>query len=428
MTDWKALLVWRFYKSTISTHMHLLLEFGRAGGGGSSGGGGGGLIIYLFVFVAIAISWYKRRKQIKRAAKKFDEAVAQDPAWLDVVEEAKATFIKFQSDWSDGDVTSMKAYLTADYYDHMVLVMRALKDLGRQNKMTNVVIINATIFNIDDHSSNEDDSFDIEFSASATDQLIASDGTILLTSPPEFSEVWHFNRDGKHWLLDSIAQIGGEEMIENGYTAQTIVADSSSPAVRMLQFANDNGFYYNYDFGWLLMPEHGLLFGVANFGRSDINYHIIGEYLDILVQFYEYKPVKTSASKWTDAFNWLYHPATVGKACTVAQATLPKHYSDISIRRHYQSQELLIKPSGMTRVRLEGVEFDKQFVVYTDDVDKVHSLELLNPSFMTKLLDTPFEINVEVVDNSLYLYSFDTNADYDVMLQLLHQAFIEMKL
>ena len=82
----------------------------------------------------------------------------------------------------------------------------------------------------------------------------------------------------------------------------------------------------------------------------------------------------------------------------------------------------------MTRVSLEGVSFDKDFLVYATDIEKVTSLELLDPTYMEKLLEVDFEVNIEIVDNVLYLYSPDKKADFNVLLSLLQKAFEAMKM
>lgn len=410
--------------------MDFLNILARAGGGGSGGGGAGGIIMLPIVLFLIITAWWARRKQIKKTKLLYDEAVARDPQWDNVIQSAADIFYKFQQDWSDGNVTAMKQYLTPNYYEHMRLIFQALSQLDRQNKMSDVGLKSSILFNIDDKQRNTEDSFDIEFTASAVDQLVDTrTNSVIFTSPPNFTEVWHFDRSGKRWLLESIAQVDAEVLIEKGLTSQTVKGDSDSPAVRMLQFANNNNFYFNYDFGWLLLPLRGMLFGAASFGRSDINYHIIGEHKDRLVQFYEYVPLrKDKHTLFGDIRRQLYKSANITDRCTVAQAVLPKTYTNISIRRNYGPKALARTPRGLNRIQLEGIDFEKNFAVYSTDTDKVTSFELLNPSFMQQLLDAPYEINVEVVDNLLYLYSFDVYIEYESMMILLDYAFNEMKL
>lgn len=378
--------------------------------------------------MAIA-TWWARRKQVKKAHTAYVKAEANDPAWDNIVDQAKQVFSDFQYDWSDFNETNMATYLTPHYQAHIRLVLRALQQLNRQNKMADIHIDSAVIFNISDQAVNANDNFDIEFRASVSDQLIdTSDGSVIFTNPSTIKEVWHFVRSDAKWLLDSIAQLDAESLIEKGYSAQTVLGDADKPAVRILNFANQNNFFYNADFGWMLLPRRGSLFGAASFGHSDINYHVIGEYHNVLVQFYQYVPIPKNEHKISDYFAWFYRPGYVTQACTIAQTTLPKTYGNIVVRQRGAFDALALTPSGMQRVTLEGVDFDKRFLVYTTDFDQVSSLELLNPAFMEKLLAAPYEINIEIVDNSLYLYSPDDNADYGEMLTMLQSAFEEMKL
>ena len=120
--------------------------------------------------------------------------------------------------------------------------------------------------------------------------------------------------------------------------------------------------------------------------------------------------------------------AYAGKPCVVAQATLPKSYGNISIRHRDTETSLRFKPPGMQRISLEGVDFDKDFVVFATDADEVESLELLNPAIMTKLLQAPFQVNIELVENSLYLYTDDNTFNCDVLLDLLQNTYQEMKM
>jgi len=47
---------------------------------------------------------------------------------------------------------------------------------------------------------------------------------------------------------------------------------------------------------------------------------------------------------------------------------------------------------------------------------------------MEKLFALPFKVSIEVVDNVVYLYTKDKNANYATMYALLKDAFEEMKL
>ncbi len=408
----------------------ILTLFARGGGGGSGGGGGGaGIIVLPIIIVGAIMAWWHRRQQIKKAKLQLAAAKANDPTWDNAVERASQVFTQFQQDWSDFNLPGIKKYLTPRYYAHISLMMQALQQMNRQNQMSNVQLNTVTIFNVSDSSTDTQDNFDVEIIASADDQLIdLSDNTSLFVDDKVFTEFWNFDRQGKHWLLDKIRQYDAETAIEKGYVTQADTQDKADEATQMQSFAERNSFFYNADFGWLLLPTRGELFTLANFGRSDINYHVIGQYRDVLVQFYQYIPVVQDKRKFMDYLKAWYKPAYRYDAYIVAQAILPKTYGNIIVKRKDTLGGWTFKPSGMTQVSLEGVDFNKNFSVYATDMEKATSLELLNPKYMENLLELPFEVNIEIVDNVLYLYSTDTQADFDTMLTLLQNAFQEMKM
>lgn len=408
-----------------------LFILASAGGGGSGGGGGGGGILVLpFVLIAAFAAWWARRKQIQKATKALVNARQADPSWNDVTTRATDVFYAFQQDWSDFNEQAMTAYLTPYYFEHVKLILKAMRLLHRQNRMTNVIVANAIVFNVNDETQNSLDNFDIEITADVKDEIVDTDtGVVLFTNPTVLTEVWHFKRQSELWMLDGIGQASAEKMIEKGHDYNTVSGSSDDTSIKLLNFATKNNFYYNIDFGFLLMPTDGVLFSAAGFGKSDINYHVIGEYRGVLVQFFQYIPFKDNGQrKVSDLWAWLYRPSYAGKPCIVAQATLPKSYGNISIRHRDSGGIQLVKPPGMQRVSLEGVDFDKDFVVYATDANEIPSLELLNPGFMSKLLQAPFQVNIEIVGNSLYFYSDTKVYDYDTLLALLENAFQEMKM
>jgi hypothetical protein len=403
--------------------------FARGGGGGSSGGGGGGGIIVLpFIIIGALVVRWRRKKQIKKANQQLQVAEASDPTWDSAVQKASQVFLQFQQDWSDFNMVGMESYLSSTYFEHMSLMLEALKQMNRQDRMSNIHLNSATIFNVSDSPVDSLDNFDIEMKASATDQLLdLNSNKVLFTDMNPFTEVWNFVRYGDAWHLDKINQVDAETAIEKGYTSRANIQVKADESTQMRQFAKSNNFFYNADFGWLLLPTSGELFTIANFGRSDINFHVIGKYHDVLVQFYQYLPIVQGKLMFNDYFKSWYKPAYRFNAYVVAQTILPKTYGNIIVKRR-GTLGRSYKPSGMTQISLEGVDFNKYFAVYASDLEKVTSFELLNPKYMQTLLDVPFMVNIEIVDNVLYLYSTDKQANFDTMLLLLQNAFEEMKM
>jgi hypothetical protein len=321
----------------------------------------------------------------------------------------------------------MKAYLAPDYLKHMALVLAALKQLDRQNDVRNPVLKQATIFNVDDEAKNDLDNFDVEIKGGAEDCLIRlSDQRLLWRNTSGFTEIWHFDRQGDTWILADIEQQDAESAIEKGYIPKAVIAAQDDLAAKMEKFADANGFYYNADFGWLLLPDRGLLFGASAFGRSDINFHVIGQYNQALVQFYQYVPYPDQKRQLKDYFNSFYKPYHQVTSYIVAQTVLPKSYSDIVVQ-HRSGFGIRFTPRGMRKVSLESADFNKRYTLYAAQPDEINSLELLNPAYMEKLYDLPFVVSMEIVGNNLYLFSTDKKADFDSMLGLVKDAFAQMK-
>ena len=69
--------------------------------------------------------------------------------------------------------------------------------------------------------------------------------------------------------------------------------------------------------------------------------------------------------------------------------------------------------------------------MYASNAEQATSFELLNPTYMEQLAALPFSVTIEVVDNVIYLYTDERGTDvatYDMMLDLVHKAFKELRL
>ncbi|MEO6761772.1 MAG: TIM44-like domain-containing protein [Candidatus Saccharimonadales bacterium] len=438
----------------------VLQLFARGGGGGSGGGSGGGgiilvgyvpmhllgawirhlhkkhevlfdtiqvlgwliAIIYSFVLViavhwiglVMAIGamtgmgaglygWFGKLRQSKKTKVELETAAKLDSTWDEssIITSAKNTFMRFQADWSRLDAEPMKVYLTPDYQYHNSLMLYALRLANRQNNVSNPVISQATITAVSDSTNNSQDTVTVGFEATANDQLInTSTNSQIFADNRPFVEYWQFKRNGQGWLLDGIRQT---------------TASFDIYSVPLQQFASKNGYYFSLDWGWLLLPERGQLFSRGKFGTSDINNHVIGLYKkQLLIQLYNYIP----------------KPKSSYNGYLIAQANLPRSYGDIVVRHKHALNFSGIH--GLRKVSTEWPDFNHKYEVYATSPEQATSLELLNPKYMEQLEATPFEVNIEVVDNVVYLYSPEnTNADpkkYQTMLDLLFAAFTEMKL
>lgn len=347
-------------------------------------------------------NWFGKVKQSKLVKSALSGAASKDAAWDEatLTEFATKTFMRYQQDWSKLDSEAMKAYMTPQYHEHAALLLRILQESGRRNLVEDVQVVNADIVSLSDAPNNNEDTFTIGFEARAHDKLVrALDDHVLFTDNNAFVEYWTFNRSGNTWLLNSISQQTESKLRENS---------------ALIAFAGQNGMFYSADMGWLFIPERGQLFDQAKFGTSDINNHIVGLYKNtLLMQLYTYVPT-----------------ADAGKSYLIAQANVPKSYGTIIVRRK-KGLSFFTKPRGLEEVKTEWTTFNGKYEVFANSYEQATSFELLNPTYMEQLAALDFEVNIEVVDNVIYLYASEATTHlehYGTMLDLLNKAFQEMKL
>lgn len=348
-------------------------------------------------------NWLSKIKTSKFLKGKLQKAAITDQAWNEqnLVSHAKAVFIKYQQDWSNFDYNSISNYTTPAYSYKSTLLLRILSDMKRKNIMSQVNIKQATLTNIDDSTDNSQDQFQIGIAAQAKDELISTmdpvQQKVLYTSTSEFVEYWTFQRSGDTWKLADISQA---------------TANQSSVNPLLMDFAHNNGYVYSPDMGWLFIPERGQLFKGSKFGVSDINNHIAGVYHGTVIQMYSY----------------IKNPNNQTKPYVIAQLNVPKNYGNIVVRRN---KLLQLDIWGLQKVETEWTKFNKKYEVYATAPEQVTSFELLNPTFMEKLEALPFEVNIEVVDNVIYLYAPESSTDiqaFSTMLDVMHKAFEELRI
>lgn len=436
-----------------------LLIFARAGGGGSSSGGGfvifaipmvvamsvaglvktftkskpaaiavgslAGLLVslfYLFIgpvtFIFVAISALvgaligaftdkisRFRKGSEAAKQVIQQASAQDSAWNEqgIINYTSSVFNRFQYDWERMDLPSIQQYVTPHYARHIGLMLYALQQMGRVNRMKNVSISDAVITRAHDDADDRNDRVSVSFVASASDELVdVVSGKVLHSDFDDFGEQWNFVRSGDGWLLEGIDQA---------------TEDSAQLVASMQQFAAQYNMYFSPDWGRLLLPTRGELFK-RGFEGADINNHVIGFWTgDLLVQLYTYV---AEASNNDSAATYI-----------IGQVNLPKSYGGILVeRRDSRFLKRFRAPSGYKKVELEWGDFNKRYQVYATDENQVTSFELLNPSFMAWLYDQNIKVNIEVVDNIVYLYAKISTGEmrYVEMMDILQKSHKELKM
>lgn len=353
-------------------------------------------------------------RRFKKNTIAVQTAAQLDPAWdeANLRQVVRDTFLSYQEDWTKLDYMAVGSYTTPEYAHHAGLMMAALAQLGRINNVADVQIITQEFSQISDNGDDSQDSFVAYIVAKANDQLIDKrTGQTLFTDKSEFAEYWKFVRGGGGWWLSAI-------------TPDTAATHRDARAIAIESFAGINDLYYSLDWGWLLLPKVGDIFSSGEFGKADINNHCIGTYHDILVQLYSYIPKRDNKGNAVAQY-------------VVAQVAVPnKNYGRIIIRRKptlgfiaRPFTELFRRaPKGTTQITTESPDFNKMYNLYSAGFEGPTSFELLHPVYIEKMQALAFKVNIEVYDNTVFLYSDDPKADYAQMFELLKAAFEELKL
>lgn len=382
----------------------------------------GGIFWFLLAIVSTLVGAYGGvsfdrlsvfRKNSKSATTVVHQASATDSMWQPqyIIDYATQVFNRFQYDWSNLDSESIRKYTTQRYANHVGLMLYALHQMGRRNIMDKVKIEEIIFTNAHDDIDDKSDRVSVGFLTQAEDRLVdVATGKDLSYSNEEFAEQWNFVREDNIWKLDSINQS----------------TENESMLVKTLrQFAEDNQMYFSLDWGKLLLPTRGQLFRPSKFSNTDVNNHIIGFWEGgILVQLYTCG-VRTGNGFTDEGPNkdMVYY--------LIGQIALPKSYGGILIERDNNIlKKMMSPPKGYKKVKLEWGDFNKHYRVCATDTDKVTSFELLNPSFMAWLYDQDIKVNIEVVDNVVYLYAKLSQEEqrYAEMLEILKRSHKELKM
>ncbi len=303
-----------------------------------------------------------------------------------------SVFNSFQDAWCAFDTEALKNIVTAKFYEQLVLELAVLKNEGRENRMKNVKLLAVSV---ESKKSVDKKTLCLIITATANDSLY---DTILqktlYSDNSDFTEYWNFVKEEEIWKLDKIDQATEDATLKN-------------PKIE--GFALTNNFFYNPDFGWLMMPNKGSLFEGTNFQTSDINNHVIGMYKNKIVEFYSI--IFTRGA--TEYF--------------IGQAILPKSYGRIVIRRKKKFTFVERGVSGLQKMHSESNTYDEEYVIYADRLDALATFELLHPAYMEYIMGLPYEVNIEVVGNTVYFYTTSKSIDYAKLLEILSRAFDEIK-
>ena len=249
-----------------------------------------GVIIFVFIFLLyIKYVGYKKRKE------------TQEPIFAAKTEEI---YFQFQKAWSEFDVTTLQKITSTRFYNQLVLELAVLKNEKRENKITDVKLISVYVDKTKYLSTDAIAVYKVEVVGKAHDVLYDTElQKELYSDNATFTEYWTVIQENGEWRLDIIDQA----------TVSYQTVDS-----KITEFALKNGFFYNPDFGWLMIPNRGDLFSQASFKTSDVNNHVIGVYKNKIVEFYSIV-FKEKGDRYF-----------------IGQAILPKSYNRIVIRRKSQ--------------------------------------------------------------------------------------------
>lgn len=102
----------------------------------------------------------------------------------------------------------------------------------------------------------------------------------------------------------------------------------------------------------------------------------------------------------------------------------------LGIILHNKSLKKINIPKDYNHYQMEWEQFNNIFEVWATDLEKITSFELLNPKFMTYLVDNELPFNLEVIDNNIYFFSHVDQCNernYAILLTILIEAFKELK-
>ncbi|NTU69882.1 DUF3137 domain-containing protein [bacterium] len=380
-----------------------------------------GLIIFIVFAVFISAVIYERMKIKKirdnswRHAEMLMSSSSQnDPAWnkTTIIDYTKNVFRAYYSAWASLDPSNLEKFLSDNFLKKTVLEMSVVKGLGRSFVLDLNSDVNITIVEANDNNGNVGDTFTAEITYAFKLGTFLNPAKMLRDKKrllsPNIIEYWKFTREETGWQLDKIWSdyfvrpnlmvAGIEENIQN--------------------FAQENGFYYDPDFGKIMLPDKGKVFTKYN-EEQGVSNHTIGMWDKKILEFYIYHGCYSSGDS---------------KVCAnyvVAQAILPKPYSNMIIESRKSDIALFSNiGSSLEKINTESVDFDKQYSVYRNKEDRVNVLELLPPNFMMHLIGLNFPVYIEIVDNILYVGTKHSKngVGYKEMLEVLCWAFDEMKM
>ena len=339
-----------------------------------------------------------QRAKMSKAIAEVDHNTTEIEKWAH--KEAERIFVTYQNDWSNLNLHSIKTYTTDSYYQHASLMLEALKQMRRQNKISEIKVAEVSLLSTLDGSSEIPATIMVQFKFSGLDELFQDDTRLHADRVYGAYEIWRFVFDGKHLKLDGItpATVSSKHLVSS-----------------MEEFAKARGMFYSPDWGRCALPTKGTIFKRIDFHYSDVNNHVIGKWGDALVQLYTYAESPNEARAYY----------------LVGQITVPKKYDWILIKSKLLDDTVCVMPAGCKEIKMEWEEFNSRYQVFASKKDTLPAFELLNPSFMANLYDKGLNYNLEVVDNMIYIFAKIEGTkveDYEELFGVLELGYKELKM
>lgn len=406
--------------------------FGFAGGGGSSSGGGGGggggsssgggssghssssyssgggglrwqdFVGFSLVFVIVIIFglFIPEKVTERKKLKARDRNNTKQEKWIH--KEAERIFIQYQHDWSHYNLENIQKYTTDRYFQHASLMLDAIDRMNRRNVVSNLKINMTILCDSVNDETKLPVTVEVMFRFGGTDSLVDTKMIKIINSDNARGvvEYWNLVYDGKELKLDGIAQ-----------------STESTPHLisSIATFAKRRNLFYSPDWGRLALPTKGLIFdGHDVLKNADINNHVIGKWNDCLIQIYTYSAI----------------PKNPDSYYIVGQVNIPKSYEGVIVEAE-KAKLKVTKPKGYDKFDMEWGDFNRRYNVFAASKDALPAFELLNPKFMERLYERNLPYNLEVKDNTIYIFAKVKEAkkeDYTELLDVLSEAFKELKM
>ncbi|MGC9119833.1 MAG: Tim44 domain-containing protein [Sulfurihydrogenibium sp.] len=121
---------------------------------------------------------------------------------------AKNAFVDIQRAWSEGNLDSVKNFLTDRMYVYLNSQLQDLKAKGLRNIVEDVKILDAQVVHVEEEGDNK--VVIVEIEAEAKDYTVDRYGNVVegdKNNPVRFKEYWAFVGKALNWKLDDIRQV-----------------------------------------------------------------------------------------------------------------------------------------------------------------------------------------------------------------------------